>query len=643
MIVGTAGHIDHGKSTLVRALTGVETDRLDEEKQRGITIQLGYAYTPLPNGEVIGFIDVPGHERLVRTMVSGASGIDYGLLVVAADDGVMPQTHEHLAILSMLSIPTGAVVITKADTVDAARIDAVRAELVALVQGTFLEEAPVFVTDALNPECQGVADLKAHLFELAVENQGASTEGLFRISIDRVFTLKGQGTVITGTVHGGILDLDQQANEAEAIDLRHFPSGRSLRVRSIHAQDQPSRTGRAGQRCALNIAGLSTEEIERGDWIADARAFTPSHHVDVSLQLLPSAEQVIQTWTPLHLHIAAKHYHVNAVPLTTDRLQAGQTAKVQLVSDEPICAMTGDRFIIRNPQATETIGGGVVLHPNAPDRKRRSAERLAWLDAVYRFIHGESLDVLLEKAPYGLSEKSLLRLTAKPLEKLERPANTLELVPAGPNAQRTWIQETQWQALGELVLAGLAEFHQQSSDEVGAEVMRLRRIVLPKMPEPLWHLLLKDLLDDGLLARTRSLIHLPEHIPVLSEREFHLAQLILPLVEAGGFNPPWVRDIAKQLEADETEVRQVLRRLSRQGEIFQVVKDLFYHRNVLQDLAHILLSLQPHDDIVTTDFRDATELGRKRAIQILEFFDRVGLTRRVKERRLVRNKSLDWL
>ena len=645
MIVGTAGHIDHGKTTLIRALTGVETDRLEEEKKRGISIQLGYAYTPLPNGDVLGFIDVPGHERLIRTMVSGATGIDYALLVIAADDGVMPQTREHLAILSILSITAGAVVITKSQTVDANRLTEVKQEIQNLLLNTFLENAPVFVTNAIDDECSGVASLRDHLFAVAQASSQQRAEGLFRLSIDRVFTLKGQGTVVTGTVHGGELDLDIQAGQkdGEVLDLRHFPSAEAVRVRSIHAQDQPSRIGRAGQRCALNLGGISTDKIDRGDWIADARCFTPSYHIDTELQLLSLSEQHIQAWTPLHLHIAAKHYHVHAVPLSADRVEPGQSAKVQLVAEEPICCMTGDRFIIRNPQATQTIGGGRILHPNAPDRKRRSAERLAWLDGVLAFLNGAGIEVLLEQAPYGLSEMTLLRLTAKPLDKLQKPKNVLELVSTGTHAQKTWILESHWHELAQQVLTKIAEFHEQAPDEVGVEILRMRRMTLPKISDALWQLLVQYLIEQGSLARTRSLLHLPEHIPVLSEKEKLLAEQILPLVEAGGANPPWVRDIAKQLEAEEAEVRQVLRRLNRQGEIFQVVKDLFYHRKALEQMAHLVLSLEPQDDIATTDFRDASGLGRKRAIQILEYFDRVGLTRRVRERRLVRNPSLDWL
>src|SRR5690606_20473801 len=305
MIVGTAGHIDHGKTTLVRALTGVETDRLKEEKKRGISIELGYAYTPLENGDVLGFIDVPGHERLVHTMAAGATGIDFGLLVVAADDGVMPQTREHLAILGLLGVRQGAVALTKVDRVDAGRLQEVHAQLAVLAENTFLQDMPVFETNAAaalpdgaaagtSPPAaamSGVEALRSHLHQVAQSMDQRRSDGLFRLAIDRVFTLPGHGTVVTGTVHDGVVDIDD-----EAAPLRHMPSGRPVRIRSIHAQNQPSGQGRAGQRCALNLAGLERESAQRGDWIADERCFTPARNVDVQLTLLDSFEGAMRAW-----------------------------------------------------------------------------------------------------------------------------------------------------------------------------------------------------------------------------------------------------------------------------------------------------------------------------------------------------------
>src|SRR5690606_181307 len=273
-----------------RSLTGVDTDRLEEEKKRGISIQLGYAYTPLPDGQILGFIDVPGHERLVHTMVAGATGIDFGLLIVAADDGVMPQTREHLAVLQLLGLQAGAIVLSKADRADAARIESVKAELQALVQGSFLDSAPIFVVDARSDDKPGLEALREHLHAQAMQSTKQDAQGYFRLPIDRVFTLQGHGTVVTGTVHDGVLDLD-----GPAMDLRLMPRGTPVRVRSIHAQNQASRQARAGQRCALNLGGIDVQDIERGDWLADARCFIPSTRIDVELSLLDKDIPALRT------------------------------------------------------------------------------------------------------------------------------------------------------------------------------------------------------------------------------------------------------------------------------------------------------------------------------------------------------------
>ncbi len=313
MIVGTAGHIDHGKTTLVRALTGVDTDRLKEEKARGISIELGYAYTPLANGDVLGFIDVPGHEKLVHTMAAGASGIDFGLLVVAADDGVMPQTREHLAILALLGVDRGAVVITKADRADAGRIEAVKDEIRALAAASFLQDAPLFVVAAGQPGDPGVAGLKTWLHAQAQTLAPRPASGLFRLAIDRAFTLAGHGTVVTGTVHDGMVRVGE-----DGADLRLMPAGRAVRVRSIHAQNRSSDTGAAGQRCALNLPGVDKDDIARGDWVADARCFTPSRHLDVELRW--QGDTPLSAWTPLHVHLGAARALAHAVPLAPAEL-----------------------------------------------------------------------------------------------------------------------------------------------------------------------------------------------------------------------------------------------------------------------------------------------------------------------------------
>lgn len=423
MIVGTAGHIDHGKTSLVRALTGVDTDRLKEEKARGISIELGYAYTPLPDGEVLGFIDVPGHEKLIHTMAAGAVGIDFALLVIAADDGIMPQTREHLAILSMLGVRRGVVALSKADRVDAARLAAVTQEISQWLANTPFAEAETVPVSATTPGDTGVAALREQLTQAAQAlhssgNAARREDALFRLAVDRVFTLAGHGTVVTGTAFAGTVRVGD--------NLTVMPQGLPVRVRSVHAQNRSVEAGRAGERCALNLAGVERDQLRRGNWIVAAGLPGPSTHVDVELHWLEDSAPLTQ-WFPLHVHVGTTHGQARTVLLEGDTLAPGGAMRVQLVFDTPVCTMPGDRFIVRNPQATATVGGGRVLDPAAPERRRRSAARLAWLDAVARALDGEGLDALLAQAAFGLTSEQVIALTGLPAGQWQWPANAVVL------------------------------------------------------------------------------------------------------------------------------------------------------------------------------------------------------------------------
>ncbi|MEA3083812.1 MAG: selenocysteine-specific elongation factor, partial [Paraburkholderia sp.] len=469
MIVGTAGHIDHGKTSLVRALSGVDTDRLKEEKARGISIELGYAYVPLENGDVLGLIDVPGHEKLVHTMTAGASGIDFALLVIAADDGVMPQTREHLAIVELLGIKRGAIALTKIDRVDAERLQQVREEIAAFLSCTVLRNAPVFETCATRDDDPGVAELKAHLHAAAAEWRMKRDDGLFRLAVDRVFTLAGQGTIVTGTVVAGRVSVGDTMLLA--------PKNQPVRVRSIHAQNRPAESGRAGERCALNLAGIEKSAIDRGDWIVDPRLPQASERIDVMLTLLADAPLTLEHWAPLHVHLGTQHQVAHVALLDGETLGAGQRARVQFVFERPVCALPGDRFVVRNAQASRTIGGGHVLDPFAPSRKRRSAERLAWLDAIQRMLDTGALDSLLARAPHGLSRSLLERLTGMQAAVLALPSDTRVVELPGNDA--LLVADASWQALAARLTTTLKQYHERSPDELGPDISRLRRIAAP--------------------------------------------------------------------------------------------------------------------------------------------------------------------
>ena len=374
MIIGTAGHIDHGKTSLVGALTGVDTDRLKEEKARGISIDLGFAYRTLANGARIGFIDVPGHERFIHTMLAGAGGIDYALLVVAADDGVMPQTREHLAILDLLNVSRGIVALTKSDLVPDERLMAAEIEVEGILVGTVLERAEILAVSSTTGE--GIAELEARLSAAALEAGRRSAAGRFRLAVDRSFTIQGAGTVVTGTVLSGEVGVGDTVTVS--------PRGLMARVRSIHAQNEKAQRSRAGDRCALNLAGegIGRDAIVRGDMVVDPTLHAPTARIDAELSVLASETKAIGQWVPVHLHHASCEAPARIVLLQDEPVAPDSRGFAQLVLDRPICAAVGDRFVVRDTSAGRTIGGGRFIDLRAPARRRRLPERRAQLEAM---------------------------------------------------------------------------------------------------------------------------------------------------------------------------------------------------------------------------------------------------------------------
>jgi selenocysteine-specific elongation factor len=627
MIVGTAGHIDHGKTTLTRALTGVDTDRLKEEKARGISIELGYAYTPLENGDILGVIDVPGHEKFIRTMAAGVTGIDAALLVIAADDGIMPQTLEHLAILRLLGVRHGAVALTKIDRVDTPRVEQVEQDIRALLAPTDFHSAQIFRTNASDGNDAGVKALLRHLSQMTAALPSSDERRLFRLGVDRVFTLSGQGTIVTGTALAGSVHVGDM--------LQLAPGGQQVRVRSIHAQNRNADSGRAGQRLALNLGGAAKEEIERGTWVVAPALSACSERFDAELTLMPDCGQTLKPWSPLHVHLGAAHHTANVVMLDGDVLTPGQTGRVQLVLDAPVHAVPGDRFVIRNAQATATIGGGMVIDPFGPARKRRSRARLAWLQALSEYIASGDIASLLASSPLGLRMSALVRLSQLPAEQITLPAETIEVALQGGDA--LLIAAAEVRVLETRILGGLAEFHARAPDDAGPELWRLKRIVAPEMEDRLWSRLIETLIAAGQVKQRGRSLHLPSHSVELSETEKAQAAPLLAALLAGGFDPPWVRDLSRDHGIPEAEVRRLLLKLSKTGEISQLVPDLFYHPRQLDKLARLVATLP---EVQASSFRDASGLGRKRAIQILEFFDRVGYTRRVGNIHLIRPNAV---
>lgn len=629
MIVGTAGHIDHGKTALVRALTGVDTDRLPEERQRGISIELGYAFLDLPGApERIGFIDVPGHERLVHTMLAGATGMDLALLLVAADDGVMPQTREHLAVLSLLGLPHCVGVVTKTDRVSAERVEAVRAELSALLHAGGWRDAPVLAVSAHRGD--GLDALRQQLAAAAARpGRTVAPEQAFRLAIDRAFSLAGAGTVVTGTVHAGEVQVGDE--------LQIVGAGRPTlaRVRSVHAQNRAVDRARAGQRCALALAGLSKEDVNKGDWACTPACALAADRLDVSLRLWHDEPRPLRSGTPVHVHLGAADglgtvAVLDADGAPADALAPGQAGRVQLVMRRPLGAWRGDRVVLRDASASRTVAGGRVLDPLAPTRYRRTPQRRAELDALARDDAPARLDALLQASPQGVDLRRLSRS-----EGLRDAAPLRAALPAGTLLQREAQAEHALAATfaaqaREQVLRSLADFHRQAEDVLGPEAGRLRRLALPRWPEPLWRALLEDLKARGELSQRGAFVHLPAHGVALSATESRLAQKTAPLLAAAGYEGAWMRDLARDAGEPQPLMQVTLARLAQQGELHQVVRDLYYPAATITRLAAIARRLAAEDGEVTAArFRDATGLGRKRAIQVLEYFDKVGLLRRV--------------
>ena len=630
MIVVTAGHIDHGKTALVKALTGTDADRLPEEKSRGITIDLGFAYLRLRGGGSVGFVDVPGHERLVRTMLAGAGGVDFALLVIAADDGVMPQTLEHLAILDLLGVRRGIVALTKADRVDGARIAEVTAEIHGVLHGTALQGAPVLPCSSLTGD--GIPAIARHLHDAASRTRARDVAGRFRLAVDRSFTLPGVGLVVTGTVHAGSVGVGDR--------LMLSPAGIEVRVRGLHAQNEAAASGAAGQRCALNLTGarLDKDGIKRGDWIVAPELHAPTARLDVQLRLLRSEAHALRHWTPVHLHLGAASVTGRVSLLGSRALPPGEETLAQIVLDAPIGALWGDRFVVRDASAQRTMGGGRVLDPFPPQRGSRRPERGAVLAALGHEDRGDALQALLEAEPAG-SDLDRFRL-ARNLGDSEAQAlfASCGLIEVALPRQRLGFTASRWGEIKADLLEALARHHERNSDIWGATVEELvDTFPLPLRPAAMEAV--KALAEDGETRRTGQLLHLPGREVRLAAADERLWDDIRAVLGAAGLDPPRVTILAERLGLDEEQVRPLLDKLGRIGWLCRASRSYYLLPDVLTRLAAQAQRVAEGNAaglLTVGQFREATSISRHATMPVLEFFDRVGFTRRVNEGRQIR-------
>lgn len=617
MIVGTAGHIDHGKTSLVRALTGIDTDRLPEEKARGITLDLGFAYVPLEEGGgVLGFVDVPGHERLVHTMIAGASSIGMALLVVAADDGVMPQTREHLQILSLLGLDRGVVALTKTDLVDADRAVDVQLEVEALLEGTRLAGAEVFPVSCTTGA--GIASLRARLLaEAGAEAARREVEhDAFRLAVDRSFSLAGAGTVATGSVLAG------HVRTGDAVLL--LPSGLRARVRGIHSANQAVARAAAGDRCALNLTGpgVTKDAIGRGDWVLDLAQEATTRRADALLRLLPSERAALRHWTPVLLHHGAGQVAARIVLLAPETLRPGEEGLVQLVLDRALPLRHGDRIVLRDTTASRTMAGGRVLDPRAPERHRRRPARLAALRALSAPDRAAALQGALAEPPFLLPRAALLAdwgLTE---------AGLAALLPEGVTAAGHVARPDALARLGAEAAAALAAFHMREPAAPGMTAEALRLALPTRLPRPAFAALLAHLLAHGVVAQSAHLLRDPAHRGGMAGEEQRIWDAIRPLLAADAQRPPLLRELAAAIAAPEVALRKHCKGYSRAGLVLEVAPDRFFLRDAVLDLAAIAhaLAVERPDGFTAAEYRDRVTSGRQLAIQVLDYLDRRGVT-----------------
>lgn len=636
VIVGLAGHIDHGKTTLVKALTGVDGDRLKEEKARGVTIDLGFAYMPTRSGRPIGFIDVPGHERFVHTMLAGASGIDFAVLTIGVDDGIMPQTLEHLAILDLLGVDRGAVVLTKADLASPESVARLARQAKKLIAATALAHAEVLPVSALTGD--GVAALSAHL-ELAadaVRDRGAAKR--FRLAIDRVFTLSGIGVVATGTALSGSVHLDDR--------IQISPSGLFARVRSLHAQNRPADEAYAGERCALNLAGpgVMKDAIRRGDVALDPELHAPTDRIDARIRVLPTEKKPVGQWFPVRLHHAAAEAGARIVLFDDKPIAPGEEANVQLVLDRPIAAAAHDRFVVRDASAQRTLGGGLFLDLRAKARGRRTPERRALRAALEPSDPSTAFAALLNTPPFAFDLAEFARDRGLSAEQRDELASRLRPVILESGVSRIAVAQERWALFASTMLERIGAYHADNPDLQGLGREQLRIASQPKLPKAAFDVALKKLAGLRQLVLDGAFVRLPSHEAQLAPEDKAAWDAAAPLLDgAQRFRPPRVRDLAAATGRSEDDLRRALKRAGRMGWADEVAHDHFFLRSTVSEMAAIVAKLSAAKDgsFSAAQFRDQVDNGRKVAIQILEFFDRHGVTLRKGDERRINPHRLD--
>jgi len=631
IILGTAGHIDHGKTSLIKAVSGIDTDRLKEEKKRGITIELGFASLDLPDGQHVGIVDVPGHEKFVKNMVAGATGIDIVVMVIAADEGVMPQTREHMEICTLLGVRHGFVALTKTDMVDEEWLELAMDDIQSFTRDTFLDGQPIVPVSSVTGD--GIPAFLDTLQAICKNVPERKQTGLFRLPVDRVFTMKGFGTVITGSLVSGRIAVGET--------IMIYPSGVKSKVRGLQVHNQSVNEALAGQRTAINFQGLDMAAVERGNVLARPDTLSPSYMADLAFQYLASAAKPLKNRTRIRFHTGTSEIMGNLILLDREELAPGESAAVQVRLDTPVALVKEDRYVIRSYSPVRTIGGGQVLDPIPAKHKRFRSDIADTLNALADMPPEEVIGFHARQAGFGGTEHNELRLvTNLPDKKLDAAVSAMlsrrDLIMVDRD-RRLYVHADTYARLRQLVLDQLGRYHTANPLKAGMPREELRSKFPAHIHPKLAPQVLNQMLKNDELAAEEDTIRLAGHRVSLAGDQSQLKDKILQTYARGGITPPYFKEICQTLKVEARDARDVLQLLVEENRLVKVKEELFFQREVIDDLrARLVAYLRDKGVITTPEFKDMTGASRKYVIPLAEFFDARNVTIRVGDTRQLR-------
>jgi selenocysteine-specific elongation factor len=634
IVLGTAGHVDHGKTALVKALTGIDTDRLREEKERGITIELGFAPLDLEGGERISVVDVPGHEKFVKNMVAGATGIDLVVMVVAADEGVMPQTREHLDICTLLGIRLGVVALTKVDLVDEDWLSLVQDDVREFLKGTFLADAPVVPCSAVTG--RGIPEVRRSITEAVARLEERRDSGLFRLPIDRVFTMKGFGTVVTGTLVSGKVEV------GDTVEI--MPSKVQAKIRGIQVHNESRDAARAGQRTAINLQGVEKETVSRGEVLTHPGIFEAGRRPDVFLHYLRGGEKKFKTRSLVRFHTGTSEVIARVLLLNREEIEPGAGAFAQVLLDSPVVVMGRDRFVIRSYSPVRTIGGGEILDPQGRKQKRGIDQFLRELEILLSGTDAERVETIIGRAgAAGLSAWDLAVRSGMAMADLQKIIKDLaqkkKVILPEKDGSRI-IAYPAYQALQDRLLAEIEGYHRKNPLKEGMPKEELRMVLPEEVDAKLFNMAARELEKEGRIAVEKESVRLTGHRVSLKGELEGLKTKIAQTYLKAKLTPPLVKEILERFDSKPGEVQSVLGVLLKEGVLLKVTEELYFHRSPMDQLKSDYVKLLAKDGKATpATFKDLTGLTRKFIIPLMEYFDATKLTIRVGDHRMLRERK----